>query len=107
MPAVSRNITPSTVSSRMKLSISVFSVRGSSRSTASDTRSETWRATSPARSVSSPSTRLRASAEAESSSAACCERFSYTMTEPTASDTAMAAATATAMYLLLKLTMLT
>ena len=29
------------------------------------------------------------------------------MTEPTASDTAMAAATATAMYLLLKLTMLT
>ncbi len=46
-------------------------------------------------------------AEAVSSSAACCERFSYTMTEPTASDTAMAAATATAMYLVLKLTMLT
>ena len=48
----------------------------SSRSTPSDTRSETWRASSPARSVSSPSTRLRASAEAVSSSAACCARFS-------------------------------
>ncbi|MBW8890608.1 MAG: D-alanyl-D-alanine carboxypeptidase family protein, partial [Fibrobacteres bacterium] len=50
-----------------------FDIRTRSpRSIGSPTRSETWRAMSPARSASSPSTRSRASAAAESSSATCC-----------------------------------
>ena len=96
--------TPRNVASRLNDSSSEMIAARSPVSTSLRTRSAIRWAISEARSDNSPCTRCRESAAAESSSSACWERFWTTRTEPTANDTTMAEMTATAMYLLLKLT---
>ncbi len=106
-PPVLRTTTPNKVSSRWKYSALARMASRSPVITSSAMLSAMCWATSPARRVSSPATRLLASAAAVSTSAVCCIRLSKMVTDATARATRMAAMTATAMYLLLKLTMLT